>query len=90
MSSRIFLKEIVIAEKYLRSFIAREMKGASHSIRIYQEFVSKTDANGLVIEKPGRCRLATSRGEEVSRIEKGHYMIDTLQAEVYSEDPGAF
>ena len=66
------------------------MRGSSHSIRIYQEILSNTDANGLVTEKPGQCRLATSRGEDVSRIEKGHYMIDLPQTEVYSEDPGAF
>ena len=80
----------VIAEKYIRSFTARENMGPSHSIRIYQDFTNDVKADGRVVETAGPFRLATAAGDAIDKLEKGRYLIVSRDVEIYSEDPGAF
>ncbi len=79
-----------IAEKYLRSFTARENMGPSHSIRVYQDFTNDVKPDGRVIEVAGPFRLATSTGIAIDKLEKGRYLLVERDVEIYSEDPGAF
>ena len=80
----------VIAEKYIRSFTARENRGPSHSIRIYQDFTNDVKPDGRVVETAGPFRLATAAGDAIDKLEKGRYLIVSRDVEIYSEDPGAF